>query len=508
MSLNEQLHILLKESRRRSGTIATTILVVSLVVLALGLLWSEQYESSATILVDNDKIIGPLLEGTTVPTSARDQADLAKEVVFSRDVLEEVIKQTGWTEPDATLLEREEVMELLRKKVKVVNVGDNLIEIKLKDSSPQRAFRTVTLLSDMFIERTRNAKYAESQQAYRFISNEAERYRKKLQESESRLQDFLAENGNVGPGSSEMVNNRVSELMRDIQTTSLDLEEAKVRARSLGSQLSDESATTASITREEQVRSMIADLQSQLEELRLRYHDTYPDIISTKHKIEALREQLEQEQQRRENGSSDSAYADAVALNPLHEELRAELSKARTQVAALEKRLERNQEWLSEVEGKGVEISGVEAQASQLTREYQVTKQIYENLLERREAARIAMNMDEGGEGLTMSIQEPATVPLQPSGIRFMHFAILAPIFGALLAFGGVYARTRLDDRVRSPSTISRELQIPVLATVPVLAVGPVISRQRRVRFTVVTAALLLVAAYLFVALLKMNGFV
>ena len=107
-----------------------------------------------------------------------------------------------------------------------------------------------------------------------------------------------------------------------------------------------------------------------------------------------------------------------------------------------------------------------------------------------------------------MSIQDPPTVPLSPSGIRFVHFALLGPLLGIGLAFALVYARVRFDDRIRSGSTISRELQIPVLATVPMLYDERARNRQRRVRGTVIAAGLMLIACYALVAALRMNDFI
>ncbi len=508
MSLLEQVQIIIKESRYRMASIASTVLLVSLAMLAVGLLWKEKFESSATILVEEQKVIGPLMRGATVPTSVRDQADLALEVLHSREVLNEALENAGWLEEPLTPIEREQLIEMVKGRLEVMNVGDNLIEISFRDVIAERAFRTVMELTNLFISNTRDAKYRESQEAYKFISAEADRYRRKLEQSETRLREFFASNGNVKPGTGEMIDDRVIELMRSMQNTALDLEEARVRVRSLESQLSSEASTTAMITQEDQLRSMIVDLQSQLATLRLQYHDTYPDIISLKHKIATLEDQLRAAGERRESGNTGVAFSDSVVLNPLHQELRGELSMARTQVAALEKRLARNEEWLNTAQGKGVEIGGIEAQAAELTREYEVTKQIYEDLLKRRESARISVNLDEGGEGLTMSIQDPPTVPLSPSGIRFVHFALLGPLLGIGLAFALVYARVRFDDRIRSGSTISRELQIPVLATVPMLYDERARNRQRRVRGTVIAAGLMLIACYALVAALRMNDFI
>jgi len=508
MSLVEQIEILRKESARRIGSMATIVLVTSLVMLVLGLLWNEKYESSATILIEDEKIIGRLLEDTTVPSGARnrpvierDRAELALEVLHDRDVINRALEEGGWLTDDLTPIQRAELVDLLRKRLEVSNVGSNVIEIALRDPSPERAFRTVLALTDLFINRAHEAKAQESRAAYAFISAETERYRDKLHESERRLQAFYAKNGNLRPGAGESVDTRVTELLQNMQETALDLETARVRVRSLEAQLNGDNSGVAADTQRDRIRSAIADLELQLAELRLQYHDTYPDIVSTQHKIEALHQQL----QRLDSGEPGSAPANNTFINPMHREIRAALSEARIEAAALEERLARNEAWLAEERSRGVEVSGAETEAAELTREYEVTKAFYQDLLQRRENARIAMNMAENSEDVTMSIQESPTVPLHPSGLRFVHFAALGPLLGLGFALGHVFVRVRFDERIRTSSTISRELQIPVLATVPMLVDEEAQHRQRRVRGTVIAAALMLLACYALVITLRMS---
>lgn len=507
MSFVEQFEIVKKECARRVASIATTVLVTSLVVLVLGLLWNEKYESSATILIEDDKIIGRLLEDTTVPTSApdgplieRDRAEVAREVLYSREVIDRAIEEGGWQTEEMTPIERAELVDQLRERIKVTNVGRNVIELALRDPLPERAFRTVLALTDMFINRAHEVKTDESRAAYEFISAETARYREKLRESERQLQAFYAEHGNLRPGDMETADVRSRELAQDVQATALDLETARVRVRSLEAQLNGDSSEAASNARRDRLRSAIAGLESQLAELRLQYHDTYPDIVSTRHKIDALREEL----QRLDDPNSPAAV-ESTFINPMHEELRADLAEARIQMEALEQRLARNRAWLEEERNRGVTVSGVEAEAEELTREYEVTREFYQDLLQRRENARIAMEMAENSEDMTMSVQEPPTLPLEPSGLRFVHFAFLGPLLGLGLGLGLVFARVRFDERIRSSSTISRELQIPVLATVPMLVDENARHRQRKVRGTVTAAVLMLAACYALVIALRMS---
>src|SRR5690606_3401072 len=162
-------------------------------------------------------------------------------------------------------------------------------EFSFRDPSPQRAFHTLLAATRLYIDRARASDTAESRAAYEFLSAEVERYREKLRESEQRLKAFYAEHDDIRPGAGEMVETRVTELMRDMQTTALDLEEARARVRSLEAQLSGNPGDGAGsrVTQRGQIRAAIADLQAQLAALRLQYHDTYPDVVTAKQKIAA-----------------------------------------------------------------------------------------------------------------------------------------------------------------------------------------------------------------------------
>jgi hypothetical protein len=120
----------------------------------------------------------------------------------------------------------------------------------------------------------------------------------------------------------------------------------------------------------------------------------------------------------------------------------------------------------SELE-RGKRVHGGEATLAELTRDYQVNRDIYQDLLKRRENARVSMNLDRDKQGLTIKIQEPPTLPLSPSGLRFLHFVIAAPLLGVILPLGLIYGRLRLDPRIRFGALISEKLKLPLLSAVP-----------------------------------------
>jgi hypothetical protein len=102
-----------------------------------------------------------------------------------------------------------------------------------------------------------------------------------------------------------------------------------------------------------------------------------------------------------------------------------------------------------------------------VTRDYQINREIYQDLLRRRENARVSMNLDRDRQGSTFRIQEPATLPLYPSGLRFGHFVLGGILLGILIPLGLLYARLQLDPRIRIGSSISRMHKVPIVAVVP-----------------------------------------
>ena len=108
-----------------------------------------------------------------------------------------------------------------------------------------------------------------------------------------------------------------------------------------------------------------------------------------------------------------------------------------------------------------------DARLAELTRDYQINRDIYQDLLRRRENARVSMNLDRDRQGLTFKIQEPVTLPQSPVGPRFWHFVVGGMLIGVLLPMGLLLARLQFDPRIRIGSTIAMAHKVPIVTIVP-----------------------------------------
>src|SRR5690606_9004166 len=114
-------------------------------------------------------------------------------------------------------------------------------------------------------------------------------------------------------------------------------------------------------------------------------------------------------------------------------------------------------------------IASNQAQLSELTRDYDVTKKVYEEMLQRKEAARLSMTLDIEGQGVSYRIQEPASFPLKPSGITFIHFVVAGPIAGLAISLGLLFLYVLLDPHFRSARALQRQLpeDIELMGVIP-----------------------------------------
>jgi len=508
----EILKALLGECYAHRNAIFTAFVFISLTFLAVGSIWPKRYTSFAIIQIDSSNIIQPLMIGTAVATETADHAGNAIEIISGEKIMNEILKDAGWLKTNPSEVEKEKMKEEIKEKMIVSGLGDNLLKIEYRDDKPMRAYITAKRMADLFIYEGERAKLEESKAAFNFIEKQVQQYLSKLTKVEDSLREFRSNNPDARPGLQDEVSARISSLKRSIEQTRLELRETMIRKNSLKAQLSGEAAITISQSKEGQYRSKIADLQARLESLRLDYQDTYPDIVKLKHQISDLKEsmsreirnQIEAKNKARKTGST--YVDDAIILNPLYQQLRGESSQTETQIATLRARIAETEKILANEYKRARRIHGGEATLSKLTRDYEVNQGIYQDLLRRLENARVSRNLDQEQEGLTFKIQEPAKIPLIPTGIRFIHFAFAGILFGIAAPLGLIYIMIQIDPRVRFSKIISEELNIPVLADINTLSSYSE-DRKARVNGVLLIIGVLMVSViYMYVGWLKYKG--
>ena len=494
--LIDMLPMFLKEGRRHGLILTFIFAIIAIAAVSAGLLRPKSFGASTPILAQSSDIIAPLLEGRAVPTGVTDRAGLARQVVFSRKVLTEAMQAGGWMESQPSPVEQERIMERIKDATQVTSPRPELVQITYRDSDPQRTFSVTKHLAELFIEESRATKERESREAFEFIDNQVSDYHKKLTSAEEGLLKYRSENADAQAGSAADANARISALRTQVEQARTNLMEQRSRESALVAQLSGESEVTAVQTREGLYRAQLIELQNQLDRLLLTYTEQYPDVVRTRMQMQDIQRQLKDEQDRRStavaSGQTQSPFGN-TQFNPLYQELRTRLADLRREIAATQTRMSASEGMLNDELDRSRRIAASEGALAELTRDYEVNRDIYQDLLRRRENARVSMVLDEEQRGLTFRIQDPAILPLRPSGLRLLHFAAGGLGAGILAPFALLFALVQFDPRVRSARQLERTTGLVALATIPTYpTAGERIRNRARVAFAFAVVAAVL----------------
>ena len=118
----------------------------------------------------------------------------------------------------------------------------------------------------------------------------------------------------------------------------------------------------------------------------------------------------------------------------------------------------------------------------------------------------MSRSLDRENQGLTFKIQEPAKIPLLPTGLRFIHFAAAGLLIGILIPVGLLYVMLQVDPRVRFAKIIGNDLGLPILAEISRI---PSATEQLRAKANLAilySGVMMVLAIYVIVAWIKFMG--
>ena len=151
-----------------------------------------RYESSTMILVEEEKIINPLIQNLAVSSTAAQRMENIKEILLGWNSLVELTQKLNLAKDLQNQARLEALIKGLRESITVRMRQTNIIQISYFDREAQQAQRVTQALSDILIRRNTESQTKETDVAINFITEQLAIYKRKIKESEiSQLQDQL-----------------------------------------------------------------------------------------------------------------------------------------------------------------------------------------------------------------------------------------------------------------------------------------------------------------------------
>lgn len=467
--------------------------VVALIGWAAVYALPNQYTSHAVMYVDTKSVMKPLLEGLTVESDVQDALAIMSRTVLSRDNLETVIRET-----DMDLeVSDSRAMDLLVKDLAgsiVLKEGNhkrqesgNIYELSYQGDSAELVYRVVTKLLNNLIESTLNSARTDTAAAQQFLDRQIAEYESRLTLAEQKLAEFKRANVGFMPDEKGGYYSRLRREQGELDSTRSELELAKRRLSEMRKQLGGESLMLDSSSHESAQIQKLRDYRKQLEKLLTQYTEEHPDVLALRAAIADVMASDNTES----GGTEDIAMSDSVDFNPVYQELKAEIHKASVEVETMKIRLLEKEKSVSELKESIDIIPGVEAKLAKLNRDYEITRERYLDLVERRESARLAQEVGQSGSNINFRIIDPPRVPLEPSGpnrVLLLTVVLLAAISAGL---GWGFLRYLIQPTFIVPSQLKDCTDIPILGSVG-LYLTKSHKRRRRLQFALFTLVFLL----------------
>jgi len=502
--------VIFRELWQRKFLALAMIAVISFAVLVFGMLWPSKFETSATIHADNQNILGPLLAEQARQSKVDDRTKIVREKLYSPRLLSKVAKDLYGVKTEETPISRANYVSELRTRLIVKSLGSGYISVDFSATSAEEAYRGLNTIIDVFIRGSSEEQREESREAFLFIDNQVKQYKDQLVGAEVNLKEFSSQNFD---GRDSDVSASIQRLRSQIEELKISIDEDLITMKALQEQIRGESEFSATTIKVDAYTLRLAELESRLSALLLSYTDDYPDVISLRYKISDLTRVMEAAAAERatetasRTGPRELDQGSEALLNPLYQELRSRISQVETGIKAKRKRLSVFSTLLEDEFERRQRVAERSAAKAELVRDYDVTKKIYEDMLERKEKARLSMTLNIEGQGVTYRIQEPPLLPLVPSGLRFLHFVFLGPFIALIFTLGLAVAYVLVDPRIRFSSRI-QGFDLPVLAVVPHINT-PITKRLRRSDIVICASiAFFTGIVYLSVSILHHLGFI
>jgi polysaccharide chain length determinant protein (PEP-CTERM system associated) len=474
-------------------------------------LMPNNFQSSARIFVDTDTLLGPLMRGIAVDVDVGRQVDVMQRTLLSRPNLENVLRMADLDITAATAEDRERLLKGLEKDVQIKAQGKNLFQVSYQNKDTELAKRVVQSLLTIFVESNLGNNRKDMELARRFIESQILQYERQLKAAEERLAQFKQQNAvyMTGGGSYTQMLDATRQQLIELKR---ELDDATVRRAALSKALAEtpqflevQGAPQVVIdqgTRPSALALRINEMERSLDALMLRYTPQHPDVVASRKMLEQLKAQLVQEEAAAEKappkrgaGPGGRGAVQQVP-NAVYEQTRLKLVDIESTVQSFDRRYNDQKANLIRLEERAKLAPEVEAQFVALDRDYKVIKKNYDDLLARREAARLSQEMDTKADKVQFRIIDPPTAPATPSSPNrpLLVSAVLAAGLGA--AGGLAFLLMQLSDSFNAPRQLKEAFNLPILGSVSVVSNSA--ARRRQLMHGVAFASVLvaLVAGY------------
>ena len=456
----------------------------------------RQYKASTLVLVSPQRVPEAFVQATVTSKVEERLQSIAQEVM-SRTRLEAIIGEFRLYEKEKKHLSREEVVELMKKNIKVElptkKEEKGYFTISYISNDPAIATTVANRLASLFIEENLKIREQQAVGTTEFLANELQMSKEKLDQMETAVADYkrrfmgqLPEQRETNIKILEQLQNqyqRVGESLRAAQDRKLfiqkqmtDLEmpittppgmapkspvQQELAAKSPPKPAAKEPADAddeTSATYETQKEALTRNL----EDLRSKYTENHPDVLVAKKKLAELEKKKNTDAFKKEKVKEV-----AVKKDPRFRELQNQLTMTDLEIKRFQQEERSIAEQIGKYRGRIEQTPAREQDMASLMRQYQSIKDTYEKLSKKSQDAQQAENLEKRQKGEQFRVIDPARTPEKPFSPDILKILLISLGAGLGCGLALAYLREQMDRSFHDPGDVETALGLRVLATIP-----------------------------------------
>lgn len=417
------------------------------------------YRASTTILVTPQRLPEAFVR-STVTQRVEDRMASMSVQILSRSFLETVGREFGLIAADAAEPEIERVCGGLKGRVEL-EAGRNLsyFEVTVFDETPVLAAGIANRLAELFIEQNSQMRTEQASGTRETVEGWLAEKKAELDTLEGRIADY--KRGHLWELSDQLNSNfELLETSRErVTTLNKEIQGREERLSDLKSQVALEGTlAAASPTDPDPLARQLAALEAELGQLLVSYTEENPAVRRKRTEIDDFRRRHPQLTQTAQTpGGPAPVSARRAELERVEREIAGLVQERRAaegQIAILTARI--NNTPLREQELKN------------LTRGYDAIKKEYEDLLQKKDQAARAEELETSRKSEQFRVQDPARVPSAPYRPQPLIVVLVCLATGLGVGAGAVVVLEFLDQSLKSEDDFRRAFpDVPLLSAVP-----------------------------------------
>jgi polysaccharide chain length determinant protein (PEP-CTERM system associated) len=446
--------------------------VVALIGWVVVLRLPNQYEASARVYVDTQSILKPLLSTMTTVPNLEQQVMFMRRTLISRPNVERLMRDVDLDVKAKDSKQHDKMVDDLMSQIKITGTErDDIYTLTYVSDNPKLGKDVVSALLTIFVEGSFSGKKQDSEKAVQFIDDQIKTYEEKLAAAENSLKEFKLKNLGMLPregGGGGDFGAQLTTATDQLSQAKLELAEAEQARNAIRRQIDGEPAKPGTVTVDPaqvmvdpELEARIGQAQKNLDNLRLQFTEQHPDVIANRRLLDQLLAQKAELAKTKKRSTDPGA-----SYSPMLQQLNVSLSQAEARVASMRARVAEYENRVARLRNQSTTAPEIEAQFAQLNRDYNVNRENYQKLVERRESARLSGDLSSATDMLQFKVIDPPTVPNHPSGPNRLRLFSLVFVGALVAGLAVAFLMSQLRPTFLTQSTLRDVTGLPVLGSI------------------------------------------